>query len=165
VQLNPIYGGYASAGKMQIVASAAQYTLGAFVLGLGYSNIRFQDLNDPASGSLALTNPFGYTGNAAFNNYNIYTGYYITPALLAGASYNYLRGGAINGKDSAAYQTINASLDYFLSKRTDIYLAGAYMKGSGVDSTKQASVPYIVTLTPANTQSQVVARIGIRHKF
>ncbi|SAK80082.1 porin [Caballeronia ptereochthonis] len=165
VQVNPIYGGYASAGKMQIVASAAQYTLGAFILGLGYSNIRFQNLNDPASGTLSLTNPFGYTGNAAFNNYNIYTAYYITPALVAGASYNYLRGGAVNGKDSAAYQTINASLDYFLSKRTDVYLAGAYMKGSGVDSTNQPSVPYLVTLTPANTQSQVVARIGIRHKF
>jgi predicted porin len=165
VQVNPIYGGFASAGRMQIVASAAQYTLGDFILGLGYSNIRFQDLNDPASGTLSLTNPFGYTGNAAFNNYNVYAAYFITPALVAGGSYNYLRGGAVNGKDSAAYQTVNASLDYFLSKRTDVYLAAAYMKGSGTDSTKQAAVPYLVTLTPANTQNQVVARIGIRHKF
>jgi predicted porin len=150
---------------MQIYSGVAQYTVGFLTAGVAYSNIRFQELNDPASGTLALTNPFGYTGNAAFNNYNVYAGYYITPALQVGGSYNYLRGGAINGKDSAAYQTFNAVIDYFLSKRTDVYLAAAYMKASGVDSTKQAAVPYIVTLTPANTSNQVVARVAIRHKF
>lgn len=165
VQVNPIYGGFASAGTLQIAAAAAQYALGSLTVGLGYSNIRFQNLNDPASGTLSLTNPFGYTGNAVFNNYNIYAGYYITPFLLAGAAYNYLRGGAIDGKESASYQTINASLDYFLSKRTDVYFAAAWMKAAGEDSTGQAAVPYLVTLTPANRQSQFVARIGIRHKF
>jgi predicted porin len=85
--------------------------------------------------------------------------------LQLGLAYNYLRGGAIDGKDSAAYQTLNAAIDYFLSKRTDVYIAAAYMKASGVDSTGQASVPYLVTLTPSNTSNQVVARIGIRHKF
>ncbi|MGF7135267.1 putative porin [Paraburkholderia sp. EB58] len=165
VQANPIYGGFASAGKLQIFSSAAQYTLGSAIVGVGYSNIRFQDLNDPASGTLSLTNPFGYTGTAAFNNYNVYASYFITPFLQAGASYNYLRGGAIDGKESAAYQTINVGLDYFLSKRTDVYITGAYMKASGIDSTRQAAVPYFVTLTPSDTSNQVVARIGIRHKF
>ena len=165
VQVNPIYGGFASAGRMQIFAGAAQYTIGSLIAGIGYSNIRFQDLNDPASGTLSLTNPFGYKGNAAFNNYNVYAGYWVSPVLQLGLAYNYLRGGAIDGKDSAAYQTLNAAIDYFLSKRTDVYIAAAYMKASGVDSTGQASVPYLVTLTPSNTSNQVVARIGIRHKF
>jgi hypothetical protein len=35
---------------------------------------------------------------------------------------------------------------------------------SGVDSTRQAAVPYIVTMTPSNTSNQVVARVAIRHK-
>jgi predicted porin len=165
VQTNPIYGGFASAGKEQIFSSAAQYTLGAFIVGLGYSNIRFQDLNDPASGNLALTNPFRYTGTAAFNNYNVYASYFITPVLQFGASYNYLRGGSVNGKDSAAYQTINTGIDYFLSKRTDVYIMGAVMRASGVDSTQQAAVPYFVTMTPSNISTQVLARVGIRHKF
>ena len=134
-------------------------------MGLGYSNIRFQDLNDPASGNLALTNPFRYTGTAAFNNYNVYASYFITPVLQFGASYNYLRGGSVNGKDSAAYQTINTGIDYFLSKRTDVYIMGAVMRASGVDSTQQASVPYFVTMTPSNSSTQVLARIGMRHKF
>jgi predicted porin len=165
VQSNPIYGGFASAGKEQIFASAAQYTLGGLIIGLGYSNIRFQHLNDPASGNLALTNPFGYTGTASFNNYNIYAGYFITPALEVGASYNYLIGGAVDGKESAAYQTVNSGLDYFLSKRTDVYIIGGVMRASGVDSTRQSAVAYLVTLTPSNTSTQMVARIGIRHKF
>jgi predicted porin len=165
VQVNPIYGGFASAHRLQIYSGVAQYTIGSLTAGVGYSNIRFQELNDPASGTLSLTNPFGYTGNAAFNNYNVYAGYYITPVLEAGLSYNYLRGGGIDGKDSAAYQTINAVIDYFLSKRTDVYFAAAYMKASGIDSTRQAAVPYIVTMTPSNTSNQVVARVAIRHKF
>ena len=165
VQVNPIYGGFASAHRLQIYSGVAQYTIGSLIAAVSYSNIRFQELNDPASGTLAQTNPFGYTGNAAFNNYNVYAGYYITPALQVGGSYNYLRGGAINGKDSAAYQTYNAVIDYFLSKRTDVYFAAAYMKASGVDSTRQAAVPYIVTVTPSNTSNQIVARVAIRHKF
>lgn len=165
VQVNPIYGGFASAHRMQIYSGVAQYTIGSLTAGVGYSNIRFQELNNPDSGTLSLTNPFGYTGNAAFNNYNVYAGYYITPALEAGLSYNYLRGGGIDGKDSAAYQTFNAVIDYFLSKRTDVYFAAAYMKASGVDSTRQGAVPYIVTMTPSNTSNQVVARVAIRHKF
>lgn len=165
VQVNPIYGGFASAGKLQIFASALQYTAGGLTIGGGYSNIRFQNLNSPNSGTLSLTNPFGYTGNAAFNNYSIFTGYYVTPTLEIGAAYNYLTGGAIDGKKPAKYQTVNAIADYFLSKRTDLYLTGAYMKASGVDSTNQAAVPYLVTLTPSNTSSQVVVRLGIRHKF
>lgn len=165
VQVNPIFGGFASARTFETVAAAAQYTIGALTLGGGYSNIRFQDLNYGPSGTLSLTNPFGYTGSAVFNNYNIYGGYWIAPDLQVGAAYNYLRGGAINGKESAAYQTFNAIIDYFLSKRTDVYVTGAYMKASGVDSTRQSAVPYIVTVTPSNTSNQVVARVAIRHKF
>jgi predicted porin len=165
VQTNPIYGGFASAGKLLIFASALQYTVGRLTVGGGYSNIRFQNLNNAASGTLSLTNPFGYTGNAAFNNYSIYTGYYVTPTLEIGAAYNFLDGGAVDGKKPARYQTVNAIADYFLSKRTDLYLTGAFMKASGVDSTNQAAVPYLVTLTPSNTSSQVVVRLGIRHKF
>jgi predicted porin len=165
VQTNPIYGGFASAGKLLIFASALQYTVGSLTVGGGYSNIRFQNLNSAASGTLSLTNPFGYTGNAAFNNYSIYMGYYVTPTLEIGAAYNFLDGGAVDGKKPARYQTVNAIADYFLSKRTDLYLTGAFMKASGVDSTNQAAVPYLVTLTPSNTSSQVVVRLGIRHKF
>ena len=84
VQTNPIYGGFASAGKEQIFSAGAQYKLGDLTFGASYSNIRFQDLNDPASGTLSLTNPFGYTGTAAFNNYNVYAGYWITPAFAVG---------------------------------------------------------------------------------
>lgn len=165
VQSNPIFGGFASARTLDVFSAASQYTLGSLIVGGGYSNIRFENLNYGPSGTLSLTNPFGYTGNAVFNNYNLYTAYWISPALLLGASYNYLRGGAIDGKDSAAYQTINAGVDYFLSKRTDVYFTAAYMKASGVDSTGQAAVPYIVTLAPSDTSRQVVARIGIRHRF
>lgn len=165
VQAVPIYAGFASAGKLDIFSSAAQYALGAATVGVGYSNIRFKDLNDAASGTLSLTNPFKYTGTAAFNNYNIYAAYFVNPALAVGASYNYLHGGAVDSKGAAAYQTFNVGLDYFLSKRTDVYVLGIYMKASGTDSMDQPAVPYIVTLTPSNTSKQFVVRVGIRHKF
>jgi predicted porin len=165
VQANPIFGGFASARTLAIIAAASQYTAGSLILGVGYSHTSFNDLNYSESGPLNVTNPFGYKGNAVFNNYSVYGAYYITPTLELGAAYDYLRGGGIDGKDSAAYQLINLCIDYFLSKRTDVYFSAAYERASGVDSTKQSAVPFVSTFIPSNTSNQVLARIGLRHKF
>ncbi|WP_240975359.1 porin [Paraburkholderia aromaticivorans] len=165
VQSNPIFAGFASAKIYQVVATAVQYDFGAVKAGIGYSNISFQDLNDAGSGSLALTNPKGYTGTASFNNYSAYFRYLVTPTLQLSGAYDYLTGGRVNNKSSAAYNQFNLALDYFLSKRTDVYVMGAYIKASGTDSTGGPAVPYTVTATAANSSNQAIVRLGIRHLF
>lgn len=55
--------------------------------------------------------------------------------------------------------------DYFLSKRTDVYIDGVYQHASGTDSTRGAAVANINGLSPSSTSNQVAALVGIRHKF
>jgi predicted porin len=165
VQVNPVYGGFASASSYQVAGAAAQYALDGFFVGADYSHISFHDLNDPSSGNLALTNPHGYTGNASFNSYAAFVRYALTQALWLNGSYDYLAGGGIDGKESAKYHLFNAAIDYFLSKRTDVYFMADYQLASGVDSTGQPAVASYLAVTPSNTSRQVVLRVGMRHIF
>lgn len=165
VQTNPVYGAFASAGYYQVMGTAFQYSLQSVTVGFDYSHITFGDLNSPSSGNLALTNPRGYTGNAAFNSYNAFVRYTITPFLWLNVSYDYLIGGAIDGKESAKYHMLNTSIDFFFSKRTDVYFMANYQIASGVDSTGQSAVASYLTVTPSNTPRQAVLRVGMRHRF
>lgn len=165
VQVNPVYGGFASASAYQVAGAAVQYAFSSVIVGANYSNISFRGLNDAASGNLALTNPRGYTGNATFNSYSAFVRYGITPFLWLNGSYDYLTGGAIDGKEGAKYHLINATIDYFLSKRTDVYFMANYQIASGVDSTGQSAVASYLTITPSSNARQVVLRLGMRHLF
>jgi predicted porin len=56
-------------------------------------------------------------------------------------------------------------VDYFLFKRTDVYMVGVCQKASGTDSTGKAAVASISQITPSSTNRQAALRIAIRHKF
>lgn len=165
VQTNPVYGGFASAGTYQVIAAGAQYGTTTFFIGANYSNIRFGGLGDPDSGTLSLTNPFGYSGNAVFNSYAAYVRYLLTPALVLTGAYDFLTGGAVDGKPPAHYNQFNAAVHYLLSKRTDIYFLGTYMMAGGTDSTGQRAVASILTVTPSDSARQLILRVGLMHFF
>ncbi|CAG4913984.1 porin [Paraburkholderia gardini] len=165
VQGNPVYGGFASASTYQVIGAGAQYGNSTFAVGANYSNIRFGGLGDPASGTLSLTNPFGYSGTAVFNSYATYARYYVTPAIAVTGAYDFLTGGAVNGKPPAHYNQFNAAVHYLLSKRTDIYCLGTYVMAGGTDSTGQQAVASVLTVTPSDSARQLILRVGIMHFF
>ena len=100
-----------------------------------------------------------------FNSYAAYVRYLVTPAVILTGAYDFLTGGAIDGKASAHYNQFNAALHYLLSKRTDIYCLGTYVIASGTDSTRQSSVASILTVTPSDSARQFILRFGIMHFF
>jgi predicted porin len=165
VTSNPIIAGFASARTLETYGLAGTYVTGPVTSGFTYTKTRFEDLNSPTAGTLSLTNPLGYTGSASFDNYSLFSIWYITPSLYVSGAYDYLAGGRINGKPDARYHTFNATVTYFLSKRTSLYFNGNYQRALGVDSTGKEAVASMVAVTPSNTGKQVVARIGIRHLF
>ncbi|MBC8742267.1 porin [Paraburkholderia sp. UCT31] len=158
----PIYAGFASANTYQVVGAGGAYTFGAATIGLTYSNIQF--------GNLGKTFASPFAGQkATFNNGEINFKYQLTPALLVGAAYDYTRGTQIEGNSRAQYHQGALGVDYFLSKRTDVYLVGVYQHALGdtVNATGQvvAATAGINGLTGSSSSNQFTARIGIRHKF
>ena len=162
----PIYNGFLSAHTYQVISAGGAYAIGAATLGFTYSNIAFKDLGNVSSGP----NPSGYSGSVHFNNAEVNFKYQITPALLAGLAYDYTKGSSISSStgtnEGATYHQGMAGLDYFLSKRTDVYLLGIYQKASGTDSRNRAAVASINNQSsPSSNDHQAVIRVGMRHKF
>jgi predicted porin len=160
--VSPIYGGYASANTQQVISAGGAYTYGAATLGATYSNVQFKHLG--AVGGTNL-NPNNFAGTATFNNAEVNFKYQLTPMLLAGLAYQYTQGPSMPAGDRAKYHQINVGADYFLSKRTDVYLIGVWQHTSGYDSTNTKAVASINGMAPSSTQNQVVTSVGIRHKF
>jgi predicted porin len=160
---SPVIAGYLSANTYQVIAAGGSYTFGAATIGGTYSNVRFENLG------AASASPFdGQT--ATFNNGEINFKYQLTPALLVGAAYDYTRGSKINDNTAPQYHQGSLGVDYFLSKRTDVYVVGVYQHAVG--DTLSASGTTVVpaaasinNLTPSANQNQLTARVGIRTKF
>lgn len=158
---SPVFSGFSSAHTQSVFAAGVAYSLGSATIGGTYSNTRFSNLGETASSP----NPEHYSGSTSFNNAEVNFKYQVTPALLLGVAYDYTKGGALDGKDSATYNQVAAGADYFLSKRTDIYFVGVYQKASGVGSTGGTAVAAINGLTPSADDRQAVLRFGMRYKF
>jgi predicted porin len=157
---SPIYAGFASAHTYQVIGAGGAYTLGAATIGATYSNIKFMKF-----ASAVFPNQ-----TATFNNAEINFKYQLTPALLVGAAYDYTRGSSINGASAAKYHQAALGVDYFLSKRTDIYVTGVYQHASGntikADGNTVVAATAAINGIPASANNnQLTGRVAIRHKF
>ncbi|SAK45905.1 outer membrane porin OpcP [Caballeronia hypogeia] len=162
----PVFSGYLSAHTYQTISAGAAYNIGALTIGGIYSNIAFKGLGDTTSGP----NPSGYSGNATFNSAELNLKYQLTPALLIGAAYSYTDGGSVSTatgrNEGATYHQGEIGVDYFLSKRTDVYAIGVYQKASGTDSRNREAVASINNQSsPSSNDHQALIRVGLRHKF
>jgi predicted porin len=156
---SPVIAGYTSANTYQVIAAGGAYTFGAATIGGTYSNTKFMNLGGTFAGQ-----------TATFNNGEINFKYQLTPALLVGAAYDYTRGSKIEGDSAPQYHQGSLGIDYFLSKRTDIYIVGVYQHALGetlnaAGTAPTAAVASISNLTASANQNQLTARVGIRTKF
>lgn len=145
---NAIYGDYVNAARAQKVfgVGASYQVLPIAKLLVDFTNINFQQ---------------GSAGHdATFQNYEISTIVTPTLALTLSAGYTYT-----TGRDHATdavpkYNQFNLSAEYALSKRTTVYVMGAYQKAAG-----DAAAAQIAGFNPSSNQKQAVGRAGIRHVF
>lgn len=160
---NPIYSGYASANTQQIIAAGGAYTLGAATLGAVYSNIQFSGLGSVVNGPVRLANGTTVTGGSGhFNDVEVNFKYQVNPSVLLGVAYNYTKE---NGIGDATYHQVSLGGNYFFSKRTAVYLLGAWQHGSGINSQGVAAVANIHPLGTSSDGTQTIVRLGIRHQF
>ncbi|GAB2900800.1 porin [Paraburkholderia jirisanensis] len=162
----PAYSGFASAGSEQIAALGTAYAFGKARVGLIYSNVRFHDLGAVA---VSGTSAFFAGSSAAFNSIEINFKYQLTPVLLVGAAYNWVNGSSVTTTNGVAigatYSQFESGIDYFFSKRTDVYFVGVYQHASGTDSTGSVAHASIDGLTPSSTSNQLGLRVALRTRF
>ncbi|WP_269506340.1 porin [Burkholderia sp. IMCC1007] len=151
----PINTGYATAKSIAIAQVAGQYAIGPVTVGLGYSNAQYKP--DAFSG-------FGSTEK--YNTGRAFVTYQVTAPLLLGLGYSYTKA---SGDTDAKYHQVGVGADYSLSKRTDVYLVGAYQHASGTQrvdaTTTQAAQASIASYGYAGKSSAELVAVGIRHKF
>lgn len=142
-------------------------TFGPATVGFVYTKT---DVKNPVSTVYLPTATFAGLGLTAtkFQNFEINGKYQLTPALFIGAQYVYTDGkfDAAAGTVKPKYHTIGLMADYNLSKRTDVYLQGAYQKVAGDKTGTIADGGYVVgTDGPSASANQFAVRAAIRHKF
>jgi predicted porin len=129
-----------------------RYVIGAATLWALYTNTRFETLTGAAT---------------TFAAYEAGAKYAFTPALTAGAGYTYMHLGNAN---KGHWNQVDLSVDYALSKRTDVYALGIYQLASGHNGTQdvQAQIGSSTSFFgPSGTgaDNQLAFRVGVRHRF
>jgi predicted porin len=162
--------------KLQIFGAGVNYTVGSATVGFAYTNTRIDqptanvgylsgaETIQPIAGPLAG----GTLTSLKFQNFEFNGKYQFTPAFFVGAEYVYTleRYDATTGSVKPGIHTVGLMADYNLSKRTDVYLQGAYQLVTGDQtgsSLDRAYVPGAQDLS--STSRQVVVRAAIRHTF
>jgi predicted porin len=102
-----------------------------------------------------------------FDAYEAGSKYLFTPALTGALGYTYMQAKDLT---NGHWNQIDASIDYNLSKRTDVYLLGIYQDASGktsknVDLQAQIGSSASNYLPAAGANTQLAVRIGLRHTF
>lgn len=149
-----VTSGLKTAKDYGILSTALNYKFGGATGGLRYSNAQY--VPDAAS---------GFRSTETFNTAAGYIDYQVTPTVLLGAQYNYTHA---SGQARATYNQISLGADYFLSKRTDLYLLGLYqhMTGDQIGNIPGGATGADYGYTSARgTSTQEIVSLGIRHKF
>lgn len=144
------FGYVGNPANMQIAGVGGTYTVGQAQIGLDYTNTKFG-------------NASGVAGNTVtFDNYEIWANYHLMPATTLGAGYTFTEGKVDYNGARPKYNQFNLLVDYLLSKSTDVYVMGIYQRSSGG---ADADIYDGLAGDESSTTAQVVARVGIRHKF
>jgi predicted porin len=142
---------YATASNIDSARIAAKYDFGAVQWGGYYSQTSYK--SDGKS---------TFSGNEVYRDLNTYLLWRASPFVWVQAGYNFLKA---SGNSSAHYHQITAAIDYFLSKRTDLYLSAGFTRASGHSGTGLAQAVIGPADIDAGGSTQELVMAGIKHKF
>ncbi|WP_245964661.1 porin [Trinickia dinghuensis] len=169
-------GGVAGALAQDSAQSfALDYGNRQFNLDAAYTYVRYPGINNGNSGIRNFGVGGGVFVGPAYldalytNTKNTFTGasvgvyevggmYPFSPFLRLAAAYQFMDGNAVLSGNKA--HQVNMTLDYSLSKRTDVYTSVTYQRASGNNAQAQ-----IVLFGPSDGRNQMALRVGLRHLF
>ncbi|MEM5316481.1 porin [Paraburkholderia sp. JHI869] len=140
--------------RQENIGAGASYTISSVKVSFVYTHSKFDTSND------SLT----------FSNYDVNVGYYFRPNIFFGGSYVFTDGHLKASGAEPKYHQIGLIANYFLTKRTDLYLLGVYQRAAG-DAPFASIAPDSYgaggSFAPdaSTSKNQTLIRIGMRHKF
>ncbi|MBU9589648.1 porin [Burkholderia multivorans] len=141
---NAIYGRYLpSTQRLELVGGGVAYQTGALTLHGGITH----------AGLIGTT-----YGSAEFNVYVASADYWVTPRFQVSAAADGLFGSRTSAVDPVRMLQYNLSVDYLISKQTDVYLWAVY----GHATNAHAQVNF---LGVSNNRDQINFHLGLRHRF
>jgi predicted porin len=149
--LSSVNRAYSSARSINITRAGAKYGIGQVTVGGYYS---FSQYVPDGSSS--------FRTSERYHNGSIYALWYVTPSFLTEIGYNYLHS---QGDSSATYHQGTIAAQYLFSKRTDIYGFVGINQASGKNGLGNAQAVFGAADIDAGKNRQLMALIGIRHKF
>lgn len=163
-----ITGGFLGANNLTVIRAAADYVYGSVTAGIAYSNVEY------ANYGYTNGNGVNTQGTTRFNTGQVFVNYQVTPFAIVGIGYDYTKG--YGNSVNATYNQVSLGGDYFLSKRTDIYVLAGYQHASGNTMVQGAGVDGASALGGATASmgdfgndavgnNQTMGMVGIRHKF
>ncbi|WP_321936338.1 porin [Paraburkholderia sp. J8-2] len=150
------------AQRQQTWGVAATYVLGSATAGLNYTHT---SLLNPTSS--AYIGSLGTTSSLKFDNVEVFGKYQFTPAFFGLVMYNFTEGNldTSTGKSKPKWNQVGLLGDYYLSKRTDVYVQGTYQHVTGGEGTVFANAYITGSAAPSSNNSQLLLRIGMKHAF
>lgn len=142
---------YSTSRSINIARVAGNFAVGPVTLGGYYSFSQY--VADAAS---------KFHGSERYNNVSVFALWQISTPLQMEVGYDYLRS---SGASSATYNQPTIAFDYLLSKRTDIYLLGAWCHASGSNGLGPAQAVIADAVVGPGKETQALAAIGMRHRF
>ncbi|WP_396333296.1 porin [Burkholderia anthina] len=156
------------AERQRVFGAGANYTLGGATVGFVYSHA---DLRHPTAYAY-ISGPIVPAGQSAsalrFDNFELNGTYRFTPAFMLGAMYTFTRAqlDTSGGSYRPRWHTLGVMADYNLSKRTDVYAMASVQKAVSAHSGTALDDAYAGGADDSSSNDrQLVARVGIRHKF
>jgi len=137
---------------LSATAGVARQRVGAIAAGYTIGPARFN--------AMMTTARYAYQDGTGLrlNNYDLNFSYSVAPAVVLGAGYVFTNGKYSGAIGSPRWHMGQLSVDYFFSKRTDVYVYGVYQRAQSANAD-------IYLFAPSGNERQVVVITGIRHKF
>ncbi|WP_246174436.1 porin [Pandoraea terrigena] len=153
---SPLHNNGLNPSSMDVYGIGGTYQFDKTTLGLLWSHSDYRKLGDAAD---RLSE-----ANVRFDNIEANVAYSVTPQIQLVGAYTYTVGKVSQTGFAPQYHQINAGVNYFLSKRTILYLAGIYQRAAG-DATNANIECAGSSCEASSSKNQVSVLSGIFHAF
>lgn len=145
----------------------ASYNFGSSLLYGNWSRVKMATAT-AATGT--FINP-GFTTNASnsandkLDLYEIGYNYDLTSSLKLLTGISHTRASFVTGASAGNINMVAGGVDYFLSKRTDLYAMASYYKASGITNPLSTGTQSATPVAAGTVGSAYLLGVGIRHAF